>query len=148
MLSKHIVDILSRKEIEKQYKKLDKNIALISISDPNQENLNLNYFKNELYLQFYDLEYSMDNYPAISKEQAKEIKEFILKHDKFIINCIAGQSRSAGIGLAIEYLKGENVFNSQILKEDRFFPNLFVFEQITNSEIREELEEILLDKLI
>ena len=71
--------------------------------------------------------------------QAKEIYDFIMKNknSEFLINCEAGVSRSAAVGLAIEYLLRDKgfypkweQFPSKVLQHWRYQPNMNVFNMI------------------
>jgi len=77
-----------------------KNMVLISIQNPDdKEDLGkyYNHFKKVLNLKFYDITENISSYKAISKEQAKQIRDFILdnKDETFVVHCEFGQSRSA-----------------------------------------------------
>ena len=146
--------IISRNEIIECIENgvLDKkNLVLISISEPivdgyEDESLTDNQiqgFKDSLRVKFWDIEEDFGNYKIISDEIAKKIQDFIVKNidNRFIIHCRAGQSRSAGVGKAIECLKffgkGEEAkynyltsFNSEISAHSRYSPNLTVFDKI------------------
>lgn len=115
-------------------------LCFISLSDPNKEFIKTdNYFKDELKLKFWDVEEEIGNYAPIHLIQAKQIYDFIIKNkdSEFLINCEAGVSRSAGVGLAIEYLlrdfdlypKWEH-FPSKVLQHWRYCPNMTVFNKI------------------
>lgn len=147
--------ILGRKEIESYAKdnfsklNLDKNTVIISITDPKSNILDegiLNKFKDSLSIQFYDITEDMiyntnENWKfvPINNEEAKIILDFILKHknDNFLIHCEKGQSRSAGVGLAIESILKFNgnkiefdLKQSDILNHYRYEPNMYVFDKI------------------
>ena len=116
--SEHIYAVVGREEIQSYPKKdgaidtnninlFPKELVFISISDPKRSFIKTDgYFHDELKLKFWDVEEQIGSYCPIHESQAKEIKDFILKHKdrKFLINCEAGISRSAGIGCAVEYL--------------------------------------------
>jgi len=115
-------------------------LCFISLSDPNKEFIKTdNYFKDELKLKFWDIEEEVGKYAPIHLIQAKQIYDFIMKNkdSEFLINCEAGVSRSAGVGLAIEYLlrdfelypKWEH-FPSKVLQHWRYCPNMTVFNKI------------------
>lgn len=117
-----------------------KDLCFITISDPNRENINdKNHFKECLKLKFWDIEEDFNNYKIIDDLQAKQIYDFIIKNkdNEFLINCEAGISRSAAVGLAIEYLlrdkelyqKWEH-FPSKVLQHWRYTPNMTVFNKI------------------
>lgn len=147
--------ILGRKEIEFYAKdnfsklNLDENTVIISITDPKSNILDEDIFKNfkdSLSIQFYDITEDMiyntnENWKfvPINNEETKIILDFILKHkhDNFLIHCEKGQSRSAGVGLAIECIlkfngnkKEFSLEPSMILNHHRYEPNMYVFDKI------------------
>ncbi len=147
--------ILGRKEIESYAKdnfsklNLDENTVIISITDPQSKLIDediLNKFKDSLSIQFYDIdieeEYKSSSdwkFVPINNEEAKIILDFILKHknDNFLIHCEKGQSRSAGVGLAIECIlkfngnkKEFDLKQSDILNHHRYEPNMLVYDKI------------------
>lgn len=150
-----IEGIISRKEILTllDENRIDKrNLVLISISEPEHQGYvdealtdeDVSGFKDVIRVKFWDVEdnLNMPMYPPISVETAKEIKEFIIKHkdDRFLIHCRAGQSRSAGVGLALECLLKYNgsLFEanqnySPIKEHPRYYPNLTVRDRIINA---------------
>lgn len=135
-----IFAIIGRDEIQSNIKEFPNNLVLISITDPNTKDIETNNkFKDELKLKFWDLEEQYCNYMPISISQGLEIYNFIMKHknETFLINCEAGISRSAGVGLAIEYLLRDKYiypkwehFPSKILNHFRYLPNHTVFNRI------------------
>jgi len=134
--------IISRTELVNRYAELDKNAVLISIYDPDKNPVQIDYFKDQLCVPFWDVITSTEINPVIDIDTATEIKEFILKHktSKFVINCEAGMSRSAGVGFAVECLlkfEGSRYYfgtsNSKIRNFERYTPNLTVFEAIVDS---------------
>lgn len=148
-----ITYIISREEFLKIHNSLDKhNLCLISISEPlgvdkyNDTELSdeiVKDFKASLRVKFWDIEEDIGNYKVISDRQAKQIQDFIIenKDSKFIIHCKAGQSRSAGVGKAVECIKNfgtgdqakyyyQTGFNSDIDNCKRYSPNLTVFDKI------------------
>ena len=147
--------ILGRKEIESYAKdnfsklNLDENTVIISITDPQSKLIDediLNKFKDSLSIQFYDITEDMiyntnENWKfvPINNKEAKIILDFILKHknDNFLIHCEKGQSRSAGVGLAIECILKFNgnkkefaLEQSIILNHHRYEPNMLVYNKI------------------
>lgn len=122
-------------------RKLPKDLAYINIYEPTLEPIeDYNHFKDKLQISFYDVEEEWtDKIKPLTDSQGKEIYDFILKNKniKFLINCEAGISRSAGVGLAIEYLfrdkflypKWEH-FPSKVLQHKRYIPNMEVFNKI------------------
>jgi len=146
--TKRIKSIISRDELKTLNKNnfkdinIDSNTVLISITDPGTELLDqklLNKFKDNLSIQFWDIEEAIGNYKPISLVLAKQIKDFILKHknNNFVIHCEAGISRSAAVGLAVELLcdfKNDTYLysksESEIKNHPRYYPNLVVFDKI------------------
>lgn len=137
-----ILAILSKEKFIKRAKDFwGDNVVCISIRNPETEALDLDFFygfKSYLTVDFYDTEEG-DPYPWISDEKAEIIRNFILEHKecKFILHCDAGQSRSAGVGKAVECLTlfDGNVYNyrtsnSDINEDFGFFPNRTVFDKI------------------
>lgn len=149
--------IISREEIRCAIHQnvLDKeNLVLISIGEPGESYAHsiltkeeVQGFKDVLQIEFWDVEEDFGKYTVISDEEAKIIQNFILvnlqkdPNTRFIVNCKAGKSRSAGIGRAIECIKffgiGEEAkynyktcFNSEISAHSRYTPNLVVFDKI------------------
>ncbi len=120
-----IQGIFSRNEIESFPELITDSIAWITISDPDKNNISIQA-KNKLSLKFSDIEENTNKEILFNEEIAKEIIDFIKLHKdkKFIINCEAGISRSAAVGLFIEkILLNEMSVNKHI----RFEPNMFVF---------------------
>jgi predicted protein tyrosine phosphatase len=141
--------IISRKEFLTLHNNnlISKDIAIISIHDPDIPLHNdeiMNKYNSSIQMQFWDIEEQIGNYKPITKEQGQILKDFIItnKDKKFLIHCMAGQSRSAGIACAIEcivkfdgdkynYLTGgENA--SDVKNHSRYSPNLIVFDAIIN----------------
>ena len=139
---KEIIELIENDKLDKE------NLVLISISEPAQEGYEdealtdsqVHGFKDSLRVKFWDIEEDFGNYKIISNEVSKQIQDFILKNidNRFIVHCRAGQSRSAGVGRAIECIKffgiGEEAkyqyktsFNSEIQAHSRYSPNLTVF---------------------
>ena len=98
------VIILSREQfINKVLPKVDeaKNTFFISILEPDDDFENLHEdTENFKTWKFYDVEYDINNYKAITFEQAKEIYEFIKKNEgkNLIVHCYAGVARSGAVG--------------------------------------------------
>jgi predicted protein tyrosine phosphatase len=95
-------------------------------------------FNESIRLEFWDTEDNVPGYPTISKEQAQELVDFILKNanKKFVIHCDAGQSRSAGVALAVECLldhDGDKYSFSQsgaFVDKPEYSPNRRVYDKI------------------
>jgi len=131
------------------------NTALITISDPISNNMDeerkpvedeyCNNFSSFLKIGFWDRTSISDDglHDIISIEEVKNIANFIKdnKEKNFIINCNAGISRSAGVGLLVEYICGDfedlyhfkTSFDDVISKHFRYAPNLIVLDQYIKS---------------
>lgn len=127
-------------------------LVLISISEPVLEGCRdealtdsqVANFKDSIRVKFWGITDPIGCYDVISDETALLLQQFILSHisDRFIIHCRVGQSRSAGVGKAIECIKhfgiGETAkynyqtsFSSEIDAHPRYFPSLTVFNKLT-----------------
>lgn len=138
--------VISYQEIQQCFDDISDEFIIISITDPDVENI-LPDKKHMLKIQFWDIEETIGKYSPITEEQGRTLRNFILRsfeefeNPKFIINCMAGQSRSAGVAKAIECLYyfgfGESAkydyktcFSSEIDMHYRYSPNLVVFDRI------------------
>lgn len=139
--------IVGRKEVE-HFTKFDydlSNVVLISVTDPGSNPLDSNVTKNffeSLNIQFWDIEEKIGNYDVLTNEQAIELNKFIMQNKdlKFLINCEAGISRSAGVGLAIECLINydgslydHQTSHSDIKAHPRYSPNRVVYNKIVST---------------
>ena len=118
------------------------NTVLISIHDPDREvhpESKIEGFKDDLQIQFWDVEDDIGKYVIISDEQGKVIRDFIQKNktSKFLIHCAAGQSRSTGVGCAVECIVNFNgsrydyrTGSSDVKRLERYNLNLAVFDAI------------------
>jgi predicted protein tyrosine phosphatase len=121
------------------------NIALISITEPdNDEYVSRDKtavigFADIIEMKFWDIEEDSDRYKTLTVEQGTQMKDFIIanKGKKFLVHCKAGQSRSAGVGKAIECLinfdgdvYGYRTSTSEIDSYKRYSPNQTVFDYI------------------
>ena len=127
--------VFSRKKLLDSYKEMNKDSCLISVSDIDKKNLNLNYFKNENYFKFNDIDFK--NEKSINLSIGRKIYNLIISHNSFVINCEYGISRSAGIAMAIECIKKYNsnieeyiLYKSGYINNKKYKPNLFVFYTI------------------
>lgn len=144
-----IFGVISRNELIKNHNKIPKkDLVLISILQPGIESFDLDIigdFKKFRTFKFFDITQDDEEnttLKVISDEIAKEIKNFILenKDERFLIHCMAGQSRSAGVARAIECLTlfdgnvydYKTCFTSEIEKNPRYTANLTVFDKIVN----------------
>lgn len=138
-----IIGVISRKEFLNVYKELPSNLAIISILDPKIEAFDLDIlgkFDKFSTFHFHDVEEDFCDFKVISDEIATRLRNFILdnKDKQFLVHCMAGQSRSAGVAKAIEclcFFDGDvfaykTSFNSDIGKNKRYFPNLAVFDKV------------------
>jgi len=119
--------------------------AIICIHDPDIEfhdKMIMRSYVEALQIRFWDIEEAIGKYTPITDEQGKLIRKFIERNKdrSFLVHCMAGQSRSAGVGCAIEcivnfngskydYLTGA----SDVKKHERYSPNLVVFDAIIGS---------------
>jgi predicted protein tyrosine phosphatase len=142
-----IFGVISRNEFIKINKFIpESKLIAISILQPGVESFDLDIlgkFKKFRTFHFNDVtvsDYDYSNQEPISFELANEIKNFILenKEEQFLIHCMAGQSRSAGVAKAIECLTlfdgdvyaYKTCFSSLIDSNPRYTPNLTVFDRI------------------
>ncbi len=145
-------DVVSRSELLQDYKRYDCEAALISIWTPGDylkfqetepqliEDYNKvkDYFKISIRQDFWDTEDNVPGYDTISEEQALELAEFIEDNRQrtFMIHCDAGQSRSAGVAMAVECILNNdgNTFafalSPSFTDDDRYSPNRKVFDKI------------------
>lgn len=144
-----LTGVVGRKEVELfvDNEEIDiANTVLISISDPDNEPIPLeiqNSFKKALDISFWDVEEGVGHYQPLSEENAKDLKNFILenKSNKFLVNCEAGMSRSAGVALAIECLIQHNgdkyshqTSHSDLKEHPRYSPNFVVYDKILSQD--------------
>jgi len=152
-VSNKIIDSVVKKE---EFKRLTlasdfnpEELVLISIQDPDdKDNLDMyrEWYKDELSVRFWDVEEDLGiisgGYPVtpIDDKTADKIIDFILKYrdEKFFIHCAAGQSRSAGVALALESIikfNGDKYVTAQYPSDikamgERYCPNLTVYDKI------------------
>jgi predicted protein tyrosine phosphatase len=151
-MSRVIEGVMARSQLVNTYAMYNYESALISIWSPGDyekfqrteptliedyEKMR-KFFKTNIRQEFWDTEDNVPGYDTISKEQAQEIVNFILiNHDKkFIIHCDAGQSRSAGVALAVECIleyngdKYEFSKNTSYVSLPQYSPNRKVYDKI------------------
>ena len=91
-----------------------------------------NNIKDILFLTFDDT----DDKTGITEQDATQIKEFLKKNENIypfydiLVNCNAGQSRSAGVAAAI--LMYYNHDDSDIFDSPRFTPNMKCYRTVLN----------------
>jgi predicted protein tyrosine phosphatase len=92
--------------------------------------------KEKLFLVFDDVEAPHKN--QITKKQAKQIAKFVKENkdlvDGFIVNCMAGISRSAGVAAAI--LKYFTNDDTQIFDSANYCPNMTCYREVLNALMR------------
>ncbi len=128
---------------ELSYDDFSSDKVIISIKTPEDEqavfNLENNSIKDILYLSFYDVSTETQDifkgYPAMTDEDALNIKDFVLKWkdrvDIIIVHCDAGVSRSAGVAAGI--LDGLDIDSSQIFDNNRYLPNSLCYQKTLNA---------------
>lgn len=125
------------------YKDFLSNKVIISISTPSDDkavfNIDNDSIKDILYLSFYDVSTETQNifkgYPAMTDEDAVQIRDFVLKWkdtvDTIIVHCDAGISRSAGVAAGI--LDGLDQDSSQIFDNNIYLPNSLCYRKTLNA---------------
>lgn len=119
--------ILNQEEFKDRYPFLkdNKQVFFISILDPDTKEKSLFKEKpNYKTWKFYDLEYDVEKYKAITYEQAKEISEFINSnlHKTLVVHCTGGVARSGAIGEYYWELLGGS-YKSLMEKHPNIMPN-------------------------
>lgn len=101
-----------------------------------------NLFNDYIRFDFWDTENNVPGYPTINQKQALELISFIDKHmdESFLIHCDAGQSRSAGVSMAVECIIKFNADRYQfslctpyVGRFERYSPNYEVFKIIMDT---------------
>ncbi len=145
-------DVIGRNELLRDYKRYNYEAALIGIWTPgdynrfqmvepeliNEYNKARDYFSAGIRQEFWDTEDNVPGYDTISPSQALELAGFINDNQSrtFIIHCDAGQSRSAGIALAVECIvsHGGNRYQAGLSPSftdtERYSPNRKVYDKI------------------
>jgi len=127
-----IVEVTSRIRINDIVNRDDSIDAVISITDPEYDNVVLNIDEEKvLRLCFHDVDDKYaGNLPYIVKfntDMAKQVSSFLESHNiqHLVVHCEAGISRSAGMAAAIcEHLQnGQNEF-----KTHPFIPNQLIYK--------------------
>ena len=156
-MDSRVAGIFSREEMESFLKKHNSlnGMVVISITDPGYRSIPAELLARAddfLVVKFWDIERECGMYKPISRQTAKKIAGFIWKNrdKRFLINCEAGVSRSAGVGMAVDCIlrdKGSkyrfSLNGSWIASSPRFSPNWFVFDRIVEEFFG--LEEVHLD---
>ena len=135
----HIL-VMGRNEIENIKNLEGQSAVVISICDPNQNFIKLNFIpKNIIYEKFYDIDETITTldgliFDAISDDQAKNIAHFAIDNYRmsglFIVQCEAGISRSAGVaGAILKYFTDDD---SMIFNSRRYCPNRVCYRKVLN----------------
>jgi len=118
------------------------NTAIICIHDPDIEFHNkmvMRSYDETLEIRFWDIEEAIGKYTPITDEQGKFIRKFIERNKdrNFLVHCMAGQSRSAGVACAVECIVNfdGDVYAyktgySAVKEHSRYSPNWTVFDKI------------------
>lgn len=133
------MEILIHCEYSIQKFESNRKYAIISIQDPNYDFVPLKKSTNllgVLQLKCYDFdrETGQKNYDKhlFSVEQAKEILDFVdnLKNkiDVLCVNCVAGVSRSAGVGAILNKIYNGN----DMYYFNNYCPNMLIYRTIYN----------------
>ena len=92
-------------------------------------------FVDALRLKFYDTDFEMGSYPAMTSTDAVEILEFVEKTknkvDYFVIHCNAGISRSSGIAAALSLIYNKD--DKWVFSNPRYVPNMLVYRKILSA---------------
>ena len=138
------IEVMSKSVIERYSGKCNEDAAIVvSIYSHNMDKAAIiesetNKIVDIIFLEFNDTD-SRDDKFSMQSEQAKQLKEFIRVHlgddnfDKIIVQCEAGQSRSAGVAAAI--MKYFNNDDTPIFNNPRYTPNMLCY--------RKTLEELM-----
>lgn len=94
----------------------------------------INKIKDVLKLQFNDTDSSESIYGGIEQTDVKEITDFVKKYESsdeevnLVVNCEAGQSRSAGVAAAImKYLYDDD---KAIFNNTKYTPNMLCYNKV------------------
>ena len=129
-----------------QHFKTDEKHIVISIQDPNYDFVTLPENKNRINwigLHFYDLDKDTGQFPyskfIFNSTQAKIILDFVERNknkvDLICVNCVAGISRSMGIGGAL----GKILNNDDTYFFKHGLPNMLVYRTILNTYYEKEI---------
>lgn len=116
----------------------EESAVLISIASKEQPDADVtcnetNNLKDILFLHFNDTDSPEKDSGHIVDEDAEKIRDFVNKYkdtdiDTLIVNCGAGQSRSAGVAAAVlMYLTGSD---RQIYDDKRYTPNRLCYSTV------------------
>jgi len=136
--------ILNKSKAERlSYTDYSSDKVIITIRTPGDEKAVFNpgnsTIKDILYLSFYDISTDTQNifkrYPAMSDNDAIQIKDFVLKWkdkvDTIWVHCDMGMSRSAGVAAGI--LDGIGEDSSPIFDSKMYYPNILCYRKTLNA---------------
>jgi len=134
--------IIQDERLIKTYDFKEKHIV-ISITSPGYEHPKLPELKSRiglLQIKFHDIDKTIiskgKEYPAFTKEQAKEIWKFFqsykLKVNSVVVQCEVGVSRSPAVAAALAKIIGQD--DSKFFKY--YVPNMFIYRLLLNEGIK------------
>lgn len=140
--------VFSQKDIENYAKeKHDTATLLISITAHGLEKANVranskNNIQKILFLEFDDTDNDKD---GIQRKDATRIRTFLIKNipkyniDTILVNCNAGQSRSAGVAAALMYYFNND--DTPIFGNYKYTPNMKCYRTVLNRIFEEDYDE-------
>ena len=145
--TENLFAVISKTEFLEILDDLPQDLAIISISEPVTEYYSDESISDEILSRFsayhkskfWDIEEPIGDYETIPSETAKALKDFILDNSdkKFLVHCRAGQSRSAGVAMALECLLSHDgnkydyaTSGTSFYTNSRYCPNLTVYDKI------------------
>ena len=131
-MNKKIV-IRNRSNIGEYIEQVNEDFLLISITNPWSRHVRIpanKHCKGILRLRFHDTAQKHRGKVHFRRRHAQRIKRFVLRHDSGLIicQCLAGISRSAGVGAALaKYYKLDA---EEYFTKGCYVPNLLVFRTL------------------
>lgn len=130
------VEILSQWDLRRKAARgFEPGTALISLEDwgskpltlPRQPDNTLGLLCNDITPALVDLSDPRDMFRLFSREQAAQVARFVYDHQEclFLCQCYYGSSRSAAIAAAL--LEHFDKRGMEIFRDDRYYPNLYIF---------------------
>lgn len=135
------IKVFSRDSLEKYIKNIGFNEPTIVISISCPSDLvpryllyNIKNMVDKIFVKFDDVECDWGGYTSMSDEDAKNIVNFVFKHNdvnNIVVHCDAGISRSAGVAAALS-----KIFNNDDMEyfsqESIYEPNMCCYREILN----------------
>lgn len=135
------IKVFSRDALEKyiKYFGFSEPTIVISISCPSDLVpryllYDINNMVDKIFVKFDDVECDFGSYVSMSDEDAKNIVDFVFKHNdvnNIVVHCDAGISRSAGVAAALS-----KIFNNDDMEyfdpESIYSPNMCCYNEILN----------------